>query len=148
MRCTDSVFKMSYQCTTGALWTCLTPKRKSMKLMDGIKAEALNQKRKGSGRVEFLALRQEIQDALNDGYLVKEVWQYLKDKGVISIQYRMFIRYVNRFLKSNETLNSPLSKESQVQIESTSLQQPIQTTEKPHKRFEFDPLSKSEEELI
>ena len=116
--------------------------------MDGIKAEALNQKRKGSGRVEFLALRQEIQDALNDGYLVKEVWQYLKDKGVISIQYRMFIRYVNRFLKSNEILVAPLPKESQVQIESTSLQQPIQTTEKPHKRFEFDPLSKSEEELI
>ena len=119
-----------------------------MKLMDGIKAQALNQKRKGSGRVEFLALRQEIQDALDDGYLVKEVWQYLSDKGVISIQYRMFIRYVNRFLKHKELLGSSSMKKNRDVIESESLQQPIQITEKLHKRFEFDALSKSEEELI
>ena len=78
-----------------------------MNLKDELQGQGLFKKRRSSGRVEFLALKDEIKEALDDGYLAIEVWEHLREKGVISIQYRMFVRYVNRFVRQKNSKTEP-----------------------------------------
>lgn len=49
---------------------------------------------KGRGRSAFLALKPEIQAAIDQGWTAKEIWELLKDEGKIAISYSVFIRYI------------------------------------------------------
>lgn len=43
-----------------------------------------------------LALRKDIQQALNDGWSVRTIHQTLHDEGKVAFSYQAFRRYVNR----------------------------------------------------
>ncbi|MGV4008753.1 TraK family protein [Citrobacter freundii] len=55
--------------------------------------------RSGQNRAAFLALRDDITEALADGWSVKTVWQTLHEEGKISFGYDAFISYVNRLIR-------------------------------------------------
>ena len=55
---------------------------------------------KKSSRTIFLALRDEIAEALNDGWTVKVAWETLKEEGKVDFSYQAFNGYVNRLIKN------------------------------------------------
>jgi hypothetical protein len=55
---------------------------------------------KKSNRTIFLALRDQIEEALNDGWTVKVVWETLKEEGKVAFSYQAFNGYVNRLIKN------------------------------------------------
>jgi len=55
---------------------------------------------KKSSRTIFLALRGEIEEALNDGWTVKVVWETLREEGKVAFGYQAFNGYVNRLIKN------------------------------------------------
>ena len=54
---------------------------------------------KRSNRTIFLALRDEIEEALNEGWTVKVVWETLQEEGKVAFSYQAFNGYVNRLIK-------------------------------------------------
>jgi len=65
-------------------------------------AERINQQvtaKKTSGRVVFLALKDEIAQAVQAGWPVKEIWQTLHDEGRIAVGYHVFNLYVNKYIR-------------------------------------------------
>jgi hypothetical protein len=51
-------------------------------------------------RTVFLALRPEIQGALDDGWNIKIIWDTLHEEGKVNFGYQAFRRYVNSLILS------------------------------------------------
>jgi hypothetical protein len=51
-------------------------------------------RRSGKGRATVIALREQIREALNDGWSVKAVWQTLHTEGAVQVGYHAFRRHV------------------------------------------------------
>ena len=70
--------------------------------MDSI-SEKLNRKpeRKGSKKLKFLALQNQIAEALNNGHSVVAVWELLRDEKLLEITYPQFTLYVRTYIKKN-----------------------------------------------
>ncbi len=117
-----------------------------MKLIDGLRDQSLSKKQKGTGRVEFQTLRSDIKFAMDQGYSAKAVWQYLREQNKISIGYRLFIKYVNRYLKQ-DIVQSPQVVNKEPEILKDSSPEPIQQQSAPA-RFEFNAKPKSLDELV
>jgi hypothetical protein len=49
-------------------------------------------------RAAFLALRNEVKQALDDGWPIKEIWETLHEEGSIAFSYTVFCRYVKRLI--------------------------------------------------
>jgi Family of unknown function (DUF5338) len=63
-------------------------------------------KRKAQGKTtssitHFLALRDDIEAALEAGYPVKTIWEHLSETGKYTHRYETFARLVRKFIKSN-----------------------------------------------
>ena len=54
--------------------------------------------RNAQNRAAFLALRQDIQEALADGWPVKTIWETLHEEGKVTFGYQAFRGYVNRLI--------------------------------------------------
>ncbi|WP_165390058.1 TraK family protein [Kerstersia gyiorum] len=52
----------------------------------------------GANRAVMLALRDDIQQALDDGWSVLAIYQTLHDEGQLTFSYQAFRRHVNRHL--------------------------------------------------
>jgi hypothetical protein len=67
--------------------------------------QAMTKKRTSAGRnrVAFLAVREEIRSALDDGWTVKAIWTKLREEGAIEFGYDAFIRYVDRLVGSSKS---------------------------------------------
>jgi hypothetical protein len=52
----------------------------------------------GKNRAAFLAVREEVKGALDDGWPIKTVWETLREEGKIEFGYDAFIRYVDRLI--------------------------------------------------
>lgn len=74
----------------------------SKRLTERIAAHMQTQKptRSGQNRAAFLAQRDDIKEALTDGWPVKTIWETLHDEGKISFGYDAFISYVNSLIRS------------------------------------------------
>ncbi|MEO8627531.1 MAG: TraK family protein [Betaproteobacteria bacterium] len=53
-------------------------------------------------RGTFLALRNEVKQAIDDGWSVKTIWETLRDEGKISYGYQPFRRYANSLIRAPE----------------------------------------------
>ena len=56
----------------------------------------------GKNRASFLAVRNDVRKALEDGWSVKVIWDTLCDEGKIEFGYDAFIGYVNRLIRNTE----------------------------------------------
>jgi len=59
--------------------------------------------RKDKNVVEFLAVRSDIQKAIEDGYSVKIIWELLQREEKITYQYETFAKHVRRHIKGLKT---------------------------------------------
>lgn len=90
-----------------------------------------------SNRAIILALREDIQQALDDGWSVLAVHQTLHEEGRVTFSYQAFRRYVNQIhlgkpavvTRRPRQLSKPAFKDSAV----------------PASRFSFDPIPNKEE---
>lgn len=57
-------------------------------------------KSKRSNRMIFVALRGEIEKALNDGWTVKVIWETLREEEKVKFSYQAFNRYVKQLIKN------------------------------------------------
>ena len=57
-------------------------------------------KSKRSNRMIFVALRGEIEKALNDGWTVKVIWETLREEEKVTFSYQAFNRYVKQMIKN------------------------------------------------
>lgn len=62
---------------------------------------------RGKNRASFLAVRDEVADALKD-WPVKAIWETLRAEGKIEFGYDAFISYVNRHIR-NRPQHAPLT---------------------------------------
>ena len=56
------------------------------------------QRKKDINRTAFLALREEIIVAINDGWKIIQIWKTLHNQGRISFTYPTFTIYVNKLI--------------------------------------------------
>ena len=59
-------------------------------------------KSRGAGRAGFLALKNEIDEALREGWAVVDVWRLLNKDGRVAVSYQAFNVYVNRYIRRTE----------------------------------------------
>lgn len=126
-----------------------------MSLSDELKKSPPPRQR-GQGRQAFIARRNEIEQALDDGYSSAEIWQHLHDKGVMPIQYRQFVRYVDRYITSKQANeqppvssgpNNPPTVEREKK-ENREAPKQLKNKDDLTRRFQYDAKGKSEEDLI
>ncbi|MFU8797095.1 MAG: TraK family protein [Gammaproteobacteria bacterium] len=55
-------------------------------------------------RAAFIVLRQEIEQAMQDEWPIKTIWETLKEEGKIPFGYQAFRRYVNRLIVEKKLL--------------------------------------------
>lgn len=87
-------------------------------LTDNITASKLNQKRTSARKhkVEFLALREDISEALEKGWSIAIIWETLRDEGSFTATYNTFRLYILKYLSgqkvgySNKEINNRQSK--------------------------------------
>jgi hypothetical protein len=64
-------------------------------------------RRQDASAVEFLAVKKDVAEAIEAGYSLKTIWEYLKEGEKVRSTYETFRRHVKRFIKSapdHETL--------------------------------------------
>lgn len=54
--------------------------------------------RQGKNRAVVMALRTEIEQALNDGWSVRAVWDTLRAEGKIDVSYQGFCNYIRQLV--------------------------------------------------
>ncbi len=107
-----------------------------MSLSEEIKQSKRIGKKRGNGRQAFLALKSEISKTMQDGYRAKEIWEHLHEKGVMPVQYRTFIDYVNRYvLNANQNNLKTSDPIKAVQVVSAKPTETKQVKAELNKRF-------------
>ncbi len=69
-------------------------------------AEYAVKKNKSNARFNlamFLLLRDEINEAIDDGWSVKYVWEVLSEEGKITFSYQTFLNFVNKYKSDSST---------------------------------------------
>lgn len=59
--------------------------------------------RNAQNRAAFLAIREDIKQALDDGWPVKSIWETLHEEGKVTFSYQAFRGYVNRLILTNKS---------------------------------------------
>jgi hypothetical protein len=122
----------------------------SKKLTDLIAQEETKRKQQGTGvknRVVFLALREDIKDAMKDGWALKQIYRTLHSQKNIAFSYQTFVNYANELiLKPKQSLVISSQETSNKTPEQTAhTNEPI--TKKSHELpgFTFNPIAKKED---
>jgi Family of unknown function (DUF5338) len=124
----------------------------SKKLTDLIAEEETKRKQQGIGiknRVVFLALREDIKEAMKDGWALKQIYRTLHTQKNITFSYQTFVNYANELiLKPKQSL--VIIKQDSI-CKSPEQEQTAHTTEEKTKKshelpsFTFNPIAKRED---
>jgi Family of unknown function (DUF5338) len=134
----------------------IQPKTKGEKLSVRIAAREVTKKPSpyAINRAAFLALRQDIKDAMADGWNVMSIWETLHEEGKVSFGYEAFRKYVNRLILlpppavATETEGAKAQNEPPVETGQQPMKPlPKKTTAQPPQNggFVFDPEPKKED---
>jgi hypothetical protein len=128
----------------------MNQEKTSLTLSERIAATAISKGlQKDINRATFLALRDEIKHAMDEGWPVKRIWENLYKQGDIKFSYQSFIGYVNRLI-----LHKNEQKKTQVKSSAKAIEKPQQVTQKEKsdtniiKSFVYDPLRFTKEDLL
>jgi hypothetical protein len=119
-------------------------------LSERIATRSLKKKpsRSAQNRAAFLALREEIKKALDDGWPVKSIWETLVEEGKISFSYQAFRGYTNRLILSAdhqpEKPSTP-KEEQNKQAEKTASVEASKKKPTISKGFSYNPIANKEE---
>ena len=124
----------------------------SKKLTELIAEEETRRKQKGTGvknRAVFLVLREDIKEAMTDGWALKQIYRTLHTQKKITFSYQTFVNYANDLiLKPNQ---SQATIKQEANAKTVGQEQTVHTTEPITKKsyelpgFKFDPIAKKED---
>jgi hypothetical protein len=130
--------------------------RYSERLGDWIRQEELKQR--DQSLVAFLAVREDVSEALEAGYAAKTIWRNMQATKQFAFGYDTFLKYVNRFLcrpqRNRTSMRSrpdpPGAPVISRQESKASDKDPVAKTSKPAASagFTFNPVPKKNEELF
>jgi hypothetical protein len=102
LRVRPNLDKQSYESFASLDWDAKEWEQKEMasslsqRIAEHVKTKKLSAT--GKNRAAFLAVREEIKGALDDGWPIKTIWETLHEEGKIEFGYDAFIRHVNRLI--------------------------------------------------
>lgn len=64
------------------------------------------EKTRDKNLVAFLAVKADIQEALNEGYSVKIIWEHMFENKRIEYGYETFLNYTNRMINKKNGFNA------------------------------------------
>ena len=124
----------------------------SKKLTELIAEEETKRKQKGTGvknRAVFLALREEIKEAMTDGWALKQIYRTLHTQQKITFSYQTFVNYANDLILKPTPSLANIKQDAN--SKTAGQEQTSQTNEPPPKKshelpgFKFDPIAKKED---
>jgi hypothetical protein len=124
----------------------------SKSLTELITEEETKRKQKGTGvknRAIFLVLREDIKEALKDGWALKQIYRTLYTQKKITFSYQTFVNYANDLILKPKRMQLIINQEANGNT--PGQEQTIKPTEpKPKKSYElpgfkFDPIAKKED---
>jgi hypothetical protein len=124
----------------------------SKSLTELIAEEETKRKQKGTGvknRAIFLVLREDIKEALKDGWALKQIYRTLHTQKKITFSYQTFVNYANDLILKPK--QSQVLVKQEANSKTPGQEQTVQPTEpKPKKSYElpgftFDPIAKKED---
>lgn len=104
--------------------------------------------RSGMNRASFLAVRDDVKMALDDGWPLKVIWDTLRDEGKIEFGYDAFISYVKRLIRNAESAPSDKVKTGKPAL---NIKAKSEAPQEPKKEaptiggFNFNPTPKKED---
>ncbi|EFK1831352.1 TraK family protein, partial [Escherichia coli] len=60
--------------------------------------KGLNSKSANSARVVFLAIREDVKNAIEAGYSLTTIWEHMHETGRVNTTYETFRRHVRRYI--------------------------------------------------
>jgi nuclear transport factor 2 (NTF2) superfamily protein len=98
------------------------------------RAKSKQQSRNAKNRAQFLNVRDEIQEALDEKWTIKDIWETLHIEGAITFSYEAFRKHVNAW----QNPSKPPTKENQKAQTNKDDDKKNDTTEtKSEKSFEL-----------
>ncbi|WP_131778420.1 TraK family protein [Legionella bozemanae] len=96
-------------------------------------------------KVEFLALREDISDALENGWSITIIWETLRDEGRFTATYNTFRLYVLKYLNGQKFGYSQKANEQQLKRLVVNQDKEKKPTAMP--AFTFNPIPNLKELL-
>lgn len=84
--------------------------------------------------VAFLAVRDDVKEALDHGYSVSTIWTHMHEMKRVEFRYQMFLHYVNRHLRrppQEMQASIPIVQAPDLQTKKTQARQSALIKEKP-----------------
>lgn len=76
--------------------------------------EWANKRKSARPRTVFLALKKDIQSALDSGFTMLVIWEHLQETRGLSVSYNTFTQYVARYIKNAKP--EPLAPATQPEV--------------------------------
>ncbi|EJD6669369.1 TraK family protein [Providencia rettgeri] len=65
-----------------------------------VKKKPTKQPRQDRHVIAFLAVKEDVKSALDAGYSMKTIWEYMQETGRIATRYETFTLHVKRYIKN------------------------------------------------
>ena len=116
------------------------------------RAKTKKQSRNAKNRAQFLAVRDELQEALDNNWTIKDLWETLHTEGSITFSYQAFRTHLLAWqttatpaIKGKPKPAADPANPGDGKKDQTTDKQKPQTTEKQSKGFIFDSSPKKED---
>ncbi|WP_365304691.1 TraK family protein [uncultured Thiodictyon sp.] len=107
----------------------------TIELSEWLKTREHNKRSKNRNLVAFLAIREDIREALDKGYSRRSIWEHLSATGKVSYRYEAFLKHVRRHITDippKQTIENNRQPTTPAPPQAPKpLSHPTQTSEKP-----------------
>ncbi len=124
----------------------------SKKLTELIAEAETKRKQRGTGvknRAIFLALREDIKEAMTDGWALKQIYRTLHSQQKITFSYQTFVNYANDLILKPKQSQVFIKQEANAKIpgheQTAPATEPIAKKSHELPGFTFDPIAKKED---
>lgn len=89
-------------------------KKFSVRLDEWVRKKEVTRVRKDKNLVTFLALKEDIKEALNNGFSMKTVWEFMYENEHFKLRYETFVKYVNKHIKNEIKIIKTIEKKPEL----------------------------------
>lgn len=79
-------------------------KKFNERLDEWVKNRETSRARKDKNLVAFLALKDDIKAALDNGFSMKTIWEFMYENEQFKLRYETFLKYVNKHIKNQNQI--------------------------------------------
>lgn len=121
-------------------------KRYTDQLAEWVKKKEKSRPRQDKGLVAFIAIKNDIIEAIDAGYALKTIWEHLNETGKIPYRYETFLKHVKKHIKAqnNKPPSEPAGKAKEIAAAKPVKQEPRKLVSQS-KEFEVNPVVKKED---